>query len=404
MAKDVEEVAEIDALFEVSAEEEAENTNLEDTKTEEEPPAEGNLEQENESDDESTEGMENTQDEQTEENKEENVDTQEPTIDPAFQEEFEKYKNFHDALTQAEFTANGKKVKGKTTVEDLIKSQQLAHGYADKVRGLKKTRPFITALEKNGLLENEEKFNTLLAIANGDTEALKQFMKSSDINPYDLDMDEIKYESKNHLPSEGAIILEDIFQEAKNLDVADSLSVMLDGLDQPSLELFVKTPKIKDVVLNHMAEGVYEDVVAEIADMKMYNKMPVGLTSLQEYEAATHSINNKILQANAELEQQQQQHLPQPQGGDSNEGIDFEMLKQQAQQNIRAKEVSDVIERLKAKADKGIENKKLDDQRRAASFSSTKGNSTAKQSGKAKPLTEYSVEELDDIFSSVEDY
>jgi len=135
------------------------NGNLEDTEDETED--EDDLETKDQDDDSDADtndeasdaGTENSQVEKTETDNTTTTDTDSTEdakttetgkIDPA---EYERLKNFYETIANAEFVANGKKVKGFTDPEKIIRSQQMAYGYSDKMRGFNEYRPFLKALK-----------------------------------------------------------------------------------------------------------------------------------------------------------------------------------------------------------------------------------------------------------------
>ena len=112
------------------------------------------------------ENSENSQVENYNTNANQNADTANPEdakgsetgkIDPA---EYEKLKKFYDEIANAEFVANGKKVKGFTDPSKIIRSQQMLHDYSNKMRGINEYKPYLKALKDKGIIGNEEKFNS----------------------------------------------------------------------------------------------------------------------------------------------------------------------------------------------------------------------------------------------------
>ena len=141
-------------------------------------------------------------------------------IDP---NEYARLKQFYDQIANAEFIANGKKVKGFTDPEKIIRSQQMLHGYSDRMKGFNEYRPFMKALKENGLLEDESKFNFALSLLKGDKAAIKQHMKTLSIDPVDLELDETAYKPTNYVASKESLILEDTLQVARESGIEDKL-------------------------------------------------------------------------------------------------------------------------------------------------------------------------------------
>ena len=68
----------------------------------------------------------------------------------------EKARNFYDVAT-SQFKANGKMVKGFTDPNKIIESQQMLHGFEGKMQVFKKHKPFLRALQEQGMVEEDRK-------------------------------------------------------------------------------------------------------------------------------------------------------------------------------------------------------------------------------------------------------
>ena len=151
----------------------------------------------NDTENKSSEGdSENSQVEQSNGNAEGNADTSNPEdakgaetgkIDPA---EYERLKKFYDEIANAEFIANGKKVKGFTDPSKIIRSQQMLHDYSNKMRGINEYKPYLKALKEKGIIGDEEKFNFAMSLLDGDKATIKKHMEALKIDLVDLELDE----------------------------------------------------------------------------------------------------------------------------------------------------------------------------------------------------------------------
>ena len=72
------------------------------------------------------------------------------------------YKEFYEKVAMAKFIANGREVEGFKNPDDLIRAQQMLHGYSDKMRVFKEYKPFIKTLEERGFTADPEKFKQLM--------------------------------------------------------------------------------------------------------------------------------------------------------------------------------------------------------------------------------------------------
>lgn len=246
------------------------------------------------------EGSENTLVDQTstENEEEENASvgsedvgtTASATIDTS---EFERYKKFYDQVANVEFMANGKKVKGFTDPQKIIQAQQMAYGFSSKMAAVKEYRPFLTTLKERGILENPDKFNFAMDLLDGDPEALKAHMQALKVDPLDLDMDTVKYSSKNHITSKEALVLEDTIEQAKNYGVEDKLRATIGKeWDPESFNEFLTVPEVRKDLLEHMATGAFDLVQDKIAEMKTldYSGTFGAMKSTDQYRQAVQAL------------------------------------------------------------------------------------------------------------------
>ena len=249
-------------------------------------------------------------------------------IDPA---EYERLKQFYDAIANAEFVANGKKVKGFTDPEKIIRSQQMLHGYSDRMKGFNEYRPFMKALKDKGLLEDESKFNFALSLLDGDKAAIKQHMKSLNIDPVDLELDESAYKQKNYVTSKEALVLEDTLQIAKETGIEEKLRKTIgEQWDTESFNEFVKNPEVRQDLMEHMQSGAFDLVQDKIREMELLDNFGTfrNMKSTDKYRQAVQLVN-RDLAAKKSSEPDRMQH----QGNAHMNRIDtsLELAKKQAE-------------------------------------------------------------------------
>ena len=243
------------------------------------------------------ENTESNSDDNTE--SESNADENKSTVD---------YKSFYEALTNAEFKANGKMVKGFTDPSKIIRAQQMLYGFEEKMSGFKQYRPFVGSLKKTGMIDNPEKFNMMMDIMSGDKEALKQFIKTSNIDPIiDLDLDTVNYNGKNYIDSKQSLDIEDTLEIAKNLGIEDKFRETVGKRwDDESFKEFTSTPEVREDLLEHMTNRInpndetspiiYDAVQDKIAEMKLLdnNGMFGAKSSINQYRAAVVALSNDL--------------------------------------------------------------------------------------------------------------
>ena len=272
----------------------------------------------NDTENKSSEGdSENSQVEQSNGNAEGNADTSNPEdakgaetgkIDPA---EYERLKKFYDEIANAEFIANGKKVKGFTDPSKIIRSQQMLHDYSNKMRGINEYKPYLKALKEKGIIGDEEKFNFAMSLLDGDKATIKKHMEALKIDLVDLELDEdSKYVPKNYIPSKQSMVLDEAMEIASNIGVDSKLrSVIAKDWDDDSFSEFLNNPSVRNDLLTHMQDGTYDIVQNKINELEMLdmNGSYRGLKSTDKYRTAIAEINreNQSRQVNPSAYQNQ---------------------------------------------------------------------------------------------------
>lgn len=270
--------------------EEADNT-VEDT--DQETDTEENEETNEENDDsakETSDAAEEGQEEHTQDDAGESEDESEAT------EEI-NYKEFYEKVALAKFTANGREVEGFKNPDDLIRAQQMLHGYSDKMKVFKEYKPFIKTLEERGITADPEKFKLTMSLLDGDPEAIKKVLKDKNIDPLELDLDDIKYVPKVKLPSEAQLLIEETYEQAENLGVGSKFNrVISKDWDVPSLQEFVRNGAVRADLLQHLKDGTYDIVQNEIKRMELLDSTGVldGMNSVEKYRAAIANLQRQV--------------------------------------------------------------------------------------------------------------
>lgn len=269
-------------------------TDYEDTDKETESDEEEETEQES---DDSTEDTSNTEEEDLEENAHENEEESEEESENTGSEP--NYKEFYEKVALAKFTANGKEVEGFKDPADLIRAQQMLHGYSDKMKVFKEYKPFLKALEERKLTTDADKFNLVMSLIDGDTEAIKKVLKDKNIDPLELDLDDIRYTAKNVLPSKAQMLIEETYEQADNLGIADKFSRVINkDWDVKSLQELVDNSAVRNDLLQHLNDGTYDIVNNEIKRMELLDSTGAldGMSSIEKYRAAVVRLQQQNVQ------------------------------------------------------------------------------------------------------------
>lgn len=208
------------------------------------------------------------------------------------------YKEFYEKVALAKFTANGKEVEGFKDPADLIRAQQALHGYSDKMKVIKEYKPFLKALEERGITADADKFNLAMSLMDGDPEAIKKVLKDKNIDPLELDLDDIKYTAKNVLPSKAQMLIEETYEQAENLGVGDKFSRVINkDWDITSLKELVENNAVRNDLIQHLNDGTYDVVSDEIKRMELLdiNGSLSGMSSIDKYRMAVGRIQQRNL-------------------------------------------------------------------------------------------------------------
>ncbi len=278
------------------------------------------------------ENSENSQVENSNTNANQNADTANPEdakgsetgkIDPA---EYEKLKKFYDEIANAEFVANGKKVKGFTDPSKIIRSQQMLHDYSNKMRGINEYKPYLKTLKDKGIIGNEEKFNFAMSLLDGDKATIKKHLESLKIDPVDLELDDdanAQYSPRNYMPSKESLVLDEAMDIARSSGVEDKLrTVIAKEWDEESFGEFLRDPRVRNDLITHMQDGSFDTIQNKMTEMEMLDLAGSfrGLKSTDKYRAAIAEINREIQyqynrqSANPSIPQQEQYYRSAPTG------------------------------------------------------------------------------------------
>ena len=212
-----------------------------------------------------------------------------------YQELLEKSKEaieFRDKIVGVKFKANGKEVEGFSDPEKLIQAQQLAYNYSAKMAGFKQYRPFMQPLKDRGLLDNPEKFDLAMSLVDGNTEALKQYIQDSGIDPLELDMEDIKYESAPSRTSADMIAIEDAMDAAKMQGVDQQVyKAVVQEWDTESFQEFVDKPEVQKDLIAHVADGSYDKIMQKVEQMSVLDAQYAGQKMTNKYRQAIAQLN-----------------------------------------------------------------------------------------------------------------
>ena len=290
----------------------------EDSGDEEDDEEEDTLVDDYDSDDEDndTEGEDEDSDEEDEDDTDGDIDGESEdeaeTEDPSDGEDSDTdkvdYKAFYDQVVNTEFVVNGKKVKGFSDPQKIIQSQQMAGGFSEKMAGFKQYRPFMAPLKDRGMLEDQAKFDLAMNLVDGDKEAIKQHLQSLNIDPLDLDMEQINYEAKPTVASPESLVIEDVMERAKGAGIEDRVrQIVGKDWDAESFQEFVKNDAVRSDLLQHIETGAYDAVQDKMLELKRldFDGGYSSMNTISQYRVAVAELQREY-QAQASTKKQQE--------------------------------------------------------------------------------------------------
>lgn len=249
------------------------------------------------SDEESTGAEEDAQTTETDEESD-NIEDSDDEVDTKEMDTTEEvnYKEFYEKVALARFTANGREVEGFKDPNDLIRAQQMLHGYSDKMKVFKEYKQFIKPLEERKITEDPEKFNLAMSLLDGDLEAIKKVIKDKGIDPIDLDLEDINYAPKNVLPSKTQVLFDDAVEQAEMFGIGDRFKeTLLRDLDVDSFQEVLDHKETRKDLIRHLKDGTYDIVQNEIRTMEALDIDGdlEGISTLDKYRLAVQRLQQK---------------------------------------------------------------------------------------------------------------
>ena len=188
-----------------------------------------------------------------------------------------------EAQVLGSFKASGRTVKVESP-DDARRLMQMGYDYTNKMRELKPRLRAIRALEHNGLLD-DEKFNFMIDLMKGNPEAVKKFLKDSEIDPIELDLeDSTNYKPTDHRPSEQQLALDDVLDSIRDTEsFPRTANVITKEWDKASQQVLMGMPQIIAVINDHMEKGYYDQIAAKVQYERSLGRL-AGLSDLDAYK------------------------------------------------------------------------------------------------------------------------
>ena len=206
-----------------------------------------------------------------------------------------------DSIGQIPIRANGHEIYVDTP-EKAIQLIQMGANYNKKMQEIKPALGVVQALREAELLDNQEKLNQLIDIAKGDKEALKSFIKQSNLDLSEIDdEEEIQYKPKQHIPSEKEVEFNQVVKELKESGDYETViqEISKDFMNDKSSEIISENPRLLEALSADIKSGIYNKVMGVVQGKKIFERdtRPTIDLYIESYKVIMNqqqkSINNK---------------------------------------------------------------------------------------------------------------
>ena len=163
--------------------------------------------------------------------------------------------------------SGGKEVVVKS-IEDMRKFAGMGISFAENMRGVKPLRAIGKTLEEAGIIKDgvadEAALLRLLDIQNGNKDALAQLMKEQDIDPLDMETEDINYATERTMATEQTVEVDSVEQELVRRGSVDNVIRELDSMDSRSKQFFNESPNALLKLDDDIKSGAYEKIMGTV--------------------------------------------------------------------------------------------------------------------------------------------
>jgi len=266
-----------------------EDEKAEEPETSEEAPEQEEPEQEQEAESEQEE-LEATEEEpeQEAELKAEDKEEEKPAKKVTKLKDNVDYKAEYERLL-APFKANGKQMQ-VTGVDDALTLMRMGANYNKKMAALKPNLKLMKMLSNNNLLD-EGKLSYLIDVDKKDPVAIAKLLKDSNIDPLDVDTEQTKdYRPKSYTVDDAELELDGILANIRDTDSCETtMDIIGNKWDESSKRVLFSHPHIIEVINDHVASGVYDQINQVVESERMLGRLQ-GKSDLEAYKEIGDSI------------------------------------------------------------------------------------------------------------------
>jgi hypothetical protein len=186
-------------------------------------------------------------------------------------------------------------------IDDARRLMQMGVDYTRKMEQMKPYRRILKTLQQADLV-NEHEINFLIDLHRKDPEAIKKFLKDSEIDPMDLNLEgDNDYTPTDHMVSESILQLDDIIDEIRDTpNFERAIDVVTKQWDRASRELLLGNPVVLRYISQHMDAGLYDQIANKVATERTFGRLQ-GMSDLDAYKKVGDAMheNGEFIEPNA---------------------------------------------------------------------------------------------------------
>lgn len=239
-------------------------------------------------------------DSESEESEEEDTDEDEPEEDTGSNSEVNKlYEELMSPLKH-----HGSEFQPKDVAE-ARRLMSMGLDYARKTKDLKEQRKYVKMLANNELLD-ESKLSFAIDLMNGNKEAIAQLVQKNGIDVMELEEGK-EYTPSNYAVGDNEVELDDVIESIRSTTTfADTMNIV-SNWDESSKRELASKPQLLSIMNEHKSNGIYDKISTELQRERMMGGL-AGLSDVEAYQA----VGNRLFQQGAFNDSQPQEPQREP--------------------------------------------------------------------------------------------
>ena len=204
------------------------------------------------------------------------------------------YKLAYEEL-MAPFKANGAEIT-VTGIEDQRRLMKMGANYEAKMNGIKPVRVLQKTLADAKIIDgdgniDQNRLNHLLDLDRGDPEAIKALLKQAEVDPLDLDLDDVNYTPENHMADQGQMDFDEVVKDLESSPAfGQTADVITNTWDKSSRDFFFENPNAMRDLNADIESGVFENINNIVQSEKVQGRL-AGMSDIQAYISVVRSID-----------------------------------------------------------------------------------------------------------------